>query len=119
MPNPATLKRFTQTCYLSAGVHNATCKILKMKIETFTEIDRYYVLCLDEMSLHLFYNSTRDKVIGFQDTGLDNCTQNYLSACSATVMLIRGIFKSWKQPLAYFFTNSAVDSYQLQIISFE
>lgn len=105
MPNPITLKRFTHTFYITPGIQNVTFNILKIKTETLKEIDKYCILCLDEMSLkaHLFYNLTRDKIIGFEDLGLHNmCTEQCLPACSVAVMLVRGICQSWKQPLAYF-----------------
>lgn len=93
-----------------------TFQILKIKTETLKEIDKYCILCLDEMSLkaHLFYNSTRDKIIGFEDVGLDNMyTEQLLPACNVAVILVRGICQPWKQLLAYFFTNSTLNSSQL------
>lgn len=116
LPHPITLKRFTNTIYLTPGIQNVAFQILKIKIETLKEIDKYCILCLDEMSLkaYLFYNSTRDKVIGFEDVGLDNMyTEQLLPACNVAVILVRGICKSWKQPLAYFFTNSTLNSSKL------
>lgn len=105
LAHPATLRRFTRTFYLLPGIQNITFQILKIKTETLNEIDKYCTLSMDEMFLkaHLFYNSTRDKVIGFEDLGLDNRSEKYLPACSVAVMLVRGICQSWKQPLAYFF----------------
>lgn len=116
LPNPVTLKRFIRTFYLTPGIQNVAFQLLKIKIETLKEIDKHCILCLDEMSLkaHLFYNSTRDRVIGFEDIGLDNMyTEQCLPACSVAVILVRGICKSWKQPLAYFFSNSTINSSHL------
>lgn len=104
----------------SSTLESAAFEILKIKIETLQEINKYCVICFDEISLkaNLFYNSTRDKVIDFEDIGLDNIKYNlHLPACNAAVILIRGIFQSWKQPLAYFFSNSTINaSYLLDIL---
>lgn len=120
MPSPTTLHRFTQSLHLIPGVQCTAFEILKIKIETLQKINKYCVICFDEISLkaNLFYNSTRDKVIDFEDIGLDNIKYNlHLPACNAAVILIRGIFRSWKQPLAYFFSNSTINaSYLLDIL---
>lgn len=99
MPSPTTLYRFTRNLHLIPGVQSIAFELLKIKIETL-EINKYCVICIDEMSLkaNLFYNSTRDKVISFEDLELDNINDLHLPACNAAVILIRGIFKSWKQP---------------------
>jgi hypothetical protein len=113
LPNPITLKRFVRTFYLTPGIQSVAFDLLKIKTETFKEIDKYCVLCIDEMSLkaHLFYNSTRDRVIGFEDMGSDNMySEQCLPASSVAVMLVRGICQSWKQPIAYFFTNTNINS---------
>lgn len=97
------------------GVQSIAFELLKIKIETLEEINKYCVICIDEMSLkaNLFYNSTRDKVIGFEDLGLDNINDLHLPACNEAVILIRGIFKSWKQPLVYFFLHSSINASHL------
>lgn len=88
-----TLHRFTRNLHLIPGVQSIAFELLKIKIETLEEINKYCVICIDEMSLkaNLFYNSTRDKVIGFEDLGLDNINDLHLPACNAAVILIRGI----------------------------
>lgn len=85
LPSPVTSKRFIRSFRLIPGIQNVAFHILKIKTETFKEIDKYCVLCLDEMSLkaQLFYNLTTDKVIGFEDTGLDNISnEQCLPACN-------------------------------------
>lgn len=74
---------------------------------------------MDEMSLkkHLFYNITRDKIIGFEDTGYP---QSYkfplLPAQNVAVLMVRGICQSWKQPLSYFFSHSTIKTSDLLLI---
>ncbi|XP_071577608.1 uncharacterized protein [Temnothorax nylanderi] len=71
LPSCATLKRFTQNCYICPGLQENVFQTLKMKTDVLSEINKYCILCIDEMSLkaHLFYNITTDKVIGFEDIG--------------------------------------------------
>lgn len=86
MPSPTTLHRFTQNLHLIPGVQSIAFEILKIKVEALPEIHKYCIICFDEMSLkaNLFYNSTRDKVIGFEDIGLNNIKyDSYLPACNA------------------------------------
>lgn len=81
-------------------------ELLKIKTDTFQDINKYCVLCIDEMSLkaHLFYNISRDMVIGFENIGcLNSENSTLLSACNVAVMMVKGVCESWKQPLSYFF----------------
>ncbi|KYN04756.1 THAP domain-containing protein 9 [Cyphomyrmex costatus] len=80
-----TFHRFTKSLHLIPGVQYTVFEMLKIKVEALSEIYNYCIIRFDEMSLkaNLFYNLTRDKVIGFENK--------------------RGIFQLWKQPLAYFF----------------
>ncbi len=62
---------------------------------------------MDEFSLksHLFYDCSKDKVIGLEDFG-DGITSDKL-ATSAIVLMARGIIENWKQPLAYYLVNES------------
>lgn len=87
--------------------------MIKEKIVNFTLQDRLCVICIDEMSLkaNLYYNISRDEVIGFQDLGHE---KKFLPACNAAVIMIRGICKSWKQPVAYYLLNSTFNEADVQ-----
>lgn len=95
LPSCATLKRFTQNCYICPGLQENVFKILKLKIDHLPEISKYCIFCIDEMSLksHLFYNITTDKVIGFEDIGYSQNTSQLL-ACNVAVIMIKGICQS-------------------------
>lgn len=103
LPSCATLKRFTQNCYICPRLQENVFKILKIKIDNLPEISKYYIFCIDKMSLksHLFYNITTDKVIGFEDIGYSQ-NNSQLPACNVVIM-VKGICQSWKQPLCIFF----------------
>lgn len=58
----------------------------------------------------------RDMVIGFHDTGY---SKNFLTACNAAIIMVRGLTNKFKQALGYFFLNSAMDADELRIITIE
>jgi hypothetical protein len=65
---------------------------------------------MDEIYLkfHLFYDCSKDKVIGLEDLG-DETTSDKL-ATSAIVLMACGIIENWKQPLAYYLVNESCSS---------
>ena len=65
---------------------------------------------MDEMSLksHLFYECSKDKVIGLEDLG-DGISSDKL-ATSAIVLMARDIIESWKLSIAYYFVNESCSS---------
>lgn len=113
LPSCNTLKKFTQHFYIDPGVQDNIFQILKLKVDSLAEINKYCIICIDEMSLkkHLFYNITRDKVIGFEDIGQSHSVE--LPAQNAAVVMVRGICQSWKQPLSYFFSHSTLKASDL------
>ncbi|EZA56566.1 THAP domain-containing protein, partial [Ooceraea biroi] len=100
LPTKRTLNRYIQNCTFQAGINEHLFNTLLINISDLEELDKYCVLCFDEMTLksHLYYNISEDKVLGFTDLG----DQRLFEPCSsATVFLIRGIYKNWKQPISY------------------
>ena len=68
------------------------------------------IISMDEIYLksHLFYDCSKDKVIGLEDFG-DGTTSDKL-ATSAIVLMARVIIENWKQPLAYYLVNESCSS---------
>lgn len=64
---------------------------------------------------HLFYNRSEDSIIGLHDHGNGKSIR---AATHTLVVMGRGIIGNWKQPLAYFFSNSTVTAYSLIDIVF-
>lgn len=52
------------------GINNKIFDAFSIKLNSLSVIERNCILCADEMSLkaHLFYNVSRDEIIGFEDT---------------------------------------------------
>lgn len=115
LPSRSTLERFTRKCYIDTGLQDNIFELLKIKTDTFKDINKYCVICIDEMSLkaHLFYNISRDRVIDFENTGCLNSKNSTLPACNVAVMMVKGICESWKQPFSYFFLHSTMKTSDL------
>lgn len=104
LPTKRTLNRLTQNINIKPGLNEAVFQSLEQKVCSFAEIDKNCLICLDEMSIksHLFYDIGKDEIIGFVDYGNDKILKPSLHAL---VVIVKGIYNNWKQPLAYFFVH--------------
>jgi hypothetical protein len=84
-----TLQRFTSKIPFSPGILHAVLDLLKNEFENAPEMDRQCVLAFDEMSLEgsFAYDWKEDKI--------------YPPSVNINVYFIRGLFKPWKQAIAY------------------
>jgi len=96
---------------LHTGLQDNIFKLLEIKTKTFQDINKYCVICTDEMFFHI-YNISRDTVIGFENIGFKFRERRdrmfkfeIITCCNVVVMMVRGICESWKQPLSYFFVR--------------
>jgi len=66
-----SLQLFTQKWNIVLDVNDELFEALKVKFNTLPLIERHCILCADKMSLKsfLFYDISRDKIIGFEDFG--------------------------------------------------
>lgn len=119
LPSYSTLRKFVQHYYIDSGLQDNVFQILKIKVDALDEINKYCIICIDEMSLkkHLFYDITRDKIIAFEDINdLQSYKSPILSAQNVAVLMIKGICQNWKQPLSYFFSYSTMKPSDLLLI---
>lgn len=105
LPSLRTLRRMTEKWKFHVGIVKNLFKALEMKMSSLKEHEKVCFLIADEMSLktHLFYNISADEIIGFHDTGI---TRNTDAANNVLVIMARGVYSPWKQPLAYYFLHS-------------
>lgn len=117
LPGPQALTKLVRGITISPGLEVPNVfRTLKIKADSFNEMDRYCVLCVDEMSIkaNFFFNISADYVVGVEDSG--HGKRLFKPARTATVLLVRGMFSNWKQPLAYFFYNSTCPGIELKHI---
>nr|CAH7737930.1 unnamed protein product [Callosobruchus chinensis] len=118
LPSITTLKRYTRNWMINPGFNDFIFGLLELRAKMFNEKERDCIVCLDEIALkpHLFYNISNDKIVGFEEGEHQNTTK---IATKALVVMARGITSIWKQPIAYFFYNSAAPSKEIKDILFE
>lgn len=56
----------------------------------------------------LFYNEANDEVEGFEDYGKQGKTEKV--ADKVLVFIVQGLYKKFKQPLAFYFVKGTVSS---------
>lgn len=106
LPSVRSLQLFTNTLDIVPGINNKVLDAFAIKLNSLPLIEHHCILCADEMSLkaHLFYNVSRDEIIGFEDTGYDKSS---VPAKSALVIMARSIAGNWKIPVCYCFVETA------------
>lgn len=118
LPSIRSLQTFTQTWQIKPGINDKIFDVLSIKLNTLPLMERHCILCIDEMSLktHLFYNVSRDEIIGFEDTGNEKLP---LPAKSALVIMARSIAGNWKLPVCFCLVETACKSDILKPILFD
>ncbi|KAF2901831.1 hypothetical protein ILUMI_04353 [Ignelater luminosus] len=116
LPSIRSLQRRTQNVHFKPGFNDFVFAALKLKLSSTSEKEKCCTICIDEMSLKsaLFYNVGRDEIIGFHNEGDGN---KYLPAQFVMVTMVRDIYKNFKQPRCYFFTNTMCKDEKLKSIT--
>ncbi|KXZ75710.1 hypothetical protein TcasGA2_TC001826 [Tribolium castaneum] len=106
LPSVRTLQATLNKVPIRSGISKHTFKILS-KQKWKDERDRICTLIFDEIQIqpHLDYLPEKDKVVGFED---DGTTRTRAVADHVAVFMIRGVYKRWKQPVAFAFCKSAM-----------
>jgi len=117
LPSVRSLQLFTNTWNIVPGI-NKVFDALAIKMNSLPLIERYCILCSDEMSLksHLFYNVSRDEIIGFEDMGNN---KSFIPAKNVLVLMARSIAGDWKIPVCYCFVETACSSKILKDLIFD
>ena len=107
LPTVRTLQKITQKLVCKPGLANkAIFEALKIKVNKMLELDKHCAIVIDEMSIksNLFYNTSSDELVGLHDIGSEK--REFSFAKNALVIMARGLYSNWKQPIAYFFLKS-------------
>jgi len=116
LPCIRTLQSMLSKVPFDPGVNKLLLQQLKIKSDEMNPLDRYCALLFDEVSLDsgFYYEAHKQKIIGYEDLGQLGRTNK--PANHALVFMIRGLRKSWKQVIAYFFIAYTISCQSLKII---
>lgn len=97
------------------GINQRVVENLKKVTKKLSNAEKYCCILFDEMSIQpgLHYNKYKDVLEGFVTYGEEKYCR---LADHALVFMIQGIFRKWKQPLAFMFSEGSVSSAQLAVL---
>ncbi|XP_044262679.1 uncharacterized protein LOC123010070 [Tribolium madens] len=111
LPSVSTLKATLKDIPIKPGISKPIFQVLKKQIGQINDKSRFCILTFDEVVLqpHLSYLLYEDRVIGSEDDGWnDGLRETKSVADHACVFMLRGIYKKWKQPVAFAFCKSSM-----------
>ena len=116
LPNNRTLQRRMQNIDFQPGILTGIMKLLKLKVEKFSEDETFCNLVLDEMSI----KSALEYDVGDQVIR-GNYTINPTDQLSShgLVFMLAGIKSRWKQIICYHFTGASFEGKDVKNILIE
>lgn len=113
LPSKSTIYRMTKDIPSDPGFFQYIFTKMKTIGQTFSEMDRCCIITLDEMcvSQNLKYNQKKDFIVGYHDNGQN---RSNTVAGQALVFMARGISRSWKQTLGFFFLGNSCHPEELK-----
>jgi len=108
LPGLSSIRRWVGSSKCRPGFSPVLFKQLQIKVDSMSEEEKYCTLVFDEMKIKNFleYSKYLDLVEGYEDLGPKGRTNKL--AGQAMVMIIRGVYSSWKMPIAYFLPATSV-----------
>ena len=105
MPSQSTLDALQAKVTVETGLCESILRAIEKKVTRMTEMEKWTVLCVDEMSLKAMasYRKDGDFIEGFEDNGPFGRSNEYAS--QALVIHIHGLVSSWKQPIGHVVSN--------------
>ena len=113
LPHIRSIRKWLQNIDLHTGFPTSLMSALEAKVINMSEKDRCCSIVFDEVSLRCWYdyNKAKDEVEGVEDFATTGRTIH--QANHALVVMVRGLFSKWKQPIGYFLVNGATPSQKL------
>lgn len=113
LPSKRTLTNLLNKVPLYPGINKELFEVFKSSVEKMKLQEKCCVILFDEMSLDcdLQYNVKEDFIIGVEDFGTDRMPA---LADHVLVFMAKGIYKKWKQPVCFTFSNGPIKSLQLK-----
>lgn len=117
LPAPSTIRRWIGESKFLPGINKSFLEHIKKKFEFKSFKEKACSFLFDEISIKEFleYSKAYDFVEGFEDIGRFGRANK--SANIALVFMAKGIYSSWKFPVAYFLAHSAVKSNTLKTLN--
>lgn len=114
LPSKSTLLRVTRKWQCCSGINEFFLSGLAAKLQKSSELSKYCVICIDEIRLQplLTYSKFKDEVIGVSD-----CAQPTIKSkigTHATVLMARGLYENWKQPICYWIVRDSFKAVDLE-----
>lgn len=109
MPSERTVRGWNIDARLPAGILPEVLNLLREKAKQLTSFNRKCVLMSYDIALKrtLEYNSSNDMINGFVDFG--EFGRHNKIASKVIVFTLRGLNRSWKQTICYYFGTPEVD----------
>lgn len=116
LPSRKVLKSLLAQIKLSPGINPLIFEELKETVSNMVVQDRLCTLIFDEMSItpQLHYNIYTDDLVGFENYGKEK-TANF--ANHVLVFMVKGVKRNFKQPVAYYFTQTLKTTKLKEIIN--
>lgn len=113
LPGISTVRKWLGHSSYNPGLCDKFLEQIAAKFQDKSEMEKSAVLCFDELSIMecLEYSKQLDVVEGYEDLG--NGKRSNLTAKFALVFMLRGLYKSWKLPVAYYLTHTGIKSLDL------
>jgi hypothetical protein len=122
LPSERVLRDYKNYFKPKAGINKENIDCLKEKTSSFSAVQRYVAVVMDEMKIqsNLVYDKVSGDLIGFVDLGdpmtsFANLPEDDAIASHALAFLVRGLCTDLKHIVAYFFTKD-VTSFQIMPI---
>lgn len=114
LPSTKTLRCLLAKIKIESGLNNIIFEKIKDTVRNMNIQDKLCTLMFDEMALtpQVHYDRINDKLRGFTDF------ENKKIANHVLVFMIKGVKANYKQPVAYYFTNS-ISKIQLKSLIIE
>lgn len=109
LPALSTLHRHSANLMFRAGISSKLFNFIKEKVKDWSEKELCCTIGFDETALktRTEYNSTTDEIDGFVElAGI----RKPIFATHALVFMVRGIYKPFKQPVAFYYTHGLKSS---------
>lgn len=105
LPSKKTLTLLLNKIPFESGINEVIFESLEQNVRKMKEIDRMAILVFDEMSIDsvVQYSPKKDVIVGLHDEGT-NYRKPQL-ADHVNVFLLKGVFRQWKQPIVFTFSN--------------